>query len=124
MLQKVAERLKSILRETDTIARVGGDEFLLLMPEATGKKGGTRVAQKIIRAFQEPFIIGDQRIRSTVSMGIALYPTDGQDQDTLIMNADIAMYQAKEKGRNNFQYFQGRAHLRDLPGFKDPEISR
>lgn len=105
LLQAVAVRLNKILRGTDTIARMGGDEFLLLLPEAKTREATIAVARKVLAVFQKPFLIEAREIKITVSIGIAFYPTDGKDGDSLIKNADIAMYQAKDKGKNNFQFF-------------------
>jgi diguanylate cyclase (GGDEF)-like protein/PAS domain S-box-containing protein len=105
LLQVVGDRLNGILRKTDTVARMGGDEFLLLLPEITKTEDIDVVAQKILAAFQRPFLLGDHEVNTTTSIGIAIYPRDGKDADSLIKNADIAMYYAKEKGRNNYQYY-------------------
>jgi len=105
LLQVVGDRLNGILRKADTVARMGGDEFLLLLPEITKTEDIDVVAQKILAAFQKPFLLGDHEVNTTTSIGIAIYPSDGKDADSLIKNADIAMYYAKEKGRNNYQYY-------------------
>ena len=105
LLEAVGDRLKGILRKDDTVARMGGDEFLLLLPETTRTEDVAVVAQKILAAFQKPFLLDDHQIRTTTSIGIAIYPSDGKDTDTLIKNADIAMYRAKRCGRNNYQYY-------------------
>ncbi len=105
LLEVVGDRLKGILRKDDTVARMGGDEFLLLLPETTRTEDVAVVAQKILAAFQKPFLLDDHQIRTTTSIGIAIYPSDGKDTDTLIKNADIAMYRAKRCGRNNYQYY-------------------
>jgi len=105
LLQVVGDRLNGILRKTDTVARMGGDEFLLLLPEITKTEDINVVAQKILAVFRRPFLLGDHEVNTTTSIGIAIYPSDGKDTDSLIKNADIAMYYAKEKGRNNYQYY-------------------
>jgi len=103
LLQVVSKRLASLLRKGDTVARMGGDEFMLLLPEIAGGEGAAEVAQKILEAFREPFILDDHEIHVTTSIGIALYPEDGEDGDTLMKNADIAMYRAKDGGRDSYQ---------------------
>ena len=105
LLQAVGERLTSLLRKSDTVARVGGDEFILLVPDAARVQHATRVAVKILEAFREPFEFDDHKLHITTSIGIALYPDDGEDADTLMKNADIAMYRAKDQGRDNYQRY-------------------
>lgn len=78
---------------------------MLLLPETTKTEDVDVVAQKILAAFQKPFLFDDHEVNTTTSIGIAIYPSDGEDADTLIRNADIAMYRAKEKGRNNYQCY-------------------
>jgi diguanylate cyclase (GGDEF)-like protein/PAS domain S-box-containing protein len=103
LLQAVGERLTSLLRETDTVCRIGGDEFLVLLPAITRGNDGTKVADRLLGAIREPFHVGDAELRITTSLGIAMYPEDGDDADTLTRNADIAMYRAKQMGRDNYQ---------------------
>jgi diguanylate cyclase (GGDEF)-like protein/PAS domain S-box-containing protein len=105
LLRVVGERLKGLLRTSDTIARIGGDEFLLLLLEITQKKNVTTIAQKILESIRKPFTVDDHEIMITTSIGIAIFPDDGDDADTLMKSADLAMYRAKEKGRDNFQYY-------------------
>ncbi len=105
LLQRVGNRMTGLLRKEDTIARMGGDEFLLLLPEIQKLEDATTIAQKIIEAFQAPFFIDNRKLRATTSIGIALYPNDSEDPDALIKNADIAMYRAKASGRDNYQLF-------------------
>jgi diguanylate cyclase (GGDEF)-like protein/PAS domain S-box-containing protein len=105
LLKSVALRLKKCMREDDTIARLGGDEFTLLMPEIDKSESAAKVAQKIIEEILQPFHIGDHELYISTSIGIALYPSDGEDADTLLKNADTAMYLAKERGRNNYQFY-------------------
>jgi diguanylate cyclase (GGDEF)-like protein len=102
LLQFAAQRLYDCLRETDTMARQGGDEFVVLMDELTDREPITRVSQRILDAVAEPFVIDEQEIHITASIGISVYPEDGR---TLLRNADIAMYRAKEKGKNNYQFY-------------------
>jgi len=113
LLQAVAERLTSLLRRSDTVARIGGDEYMLLLPEITGMKDTAKVAPKILEAIREPFMIDGHELHVTTSIGIAIYPNDGEDADTLMKSADIAMYSAKHQGRDNYQRFrQGRKRWR------------
>ncbi|MFZ2492617.1 MAG: EAL domain-containing protein, partial [Thermoanaerobaculia bacterium] len=105
LLQQVASRLTATVREEDIIARIGGDEFLILLPELTRGRDAAVVAEKILAAVRDPVVIDSRGLRVTVSMGISVYPDDGSDVPTLIKNADAAMYHAKERGRNNYQFF-------------------
>jgi diguanylate cyclase (GGDEF)-like protein len=105
LLQKVAERLIETVRDGDTVARLGGDEFILILNDQTGQEVIYRAMQRIISRIAEPIDVGGQELMVTCSAGISLYPQDGPDVDTLLKNADAAMYRAKEKGRNNFQFY-------------------
>jgi diguanylate cyclase (GGDEF)-like protein len=105
LLKQVASRLKGCLRDTDAVARLGGDEFVVLLTELTEEKYAATVAQKIITMIADPFVLLGQEFRVTASIGISTYPTDGLDEQTLTKNADIAMYQAKEDGKNQFQFY-------------------
>jgi diguanylate cyclase (GGDEF)-like protein/PAS domain S-box-containing protein len=105
LLQSVGNRLRGRLRKSDTVARMGGDEFMLLLPEINQKEDVELIAGKIVDSFQRAFILVNREVKITTSIGIAIYPEDGLDFDTLKKNADIAMYKAKEKGRNNFQSY-------------------
>jgi diguanylate cyclase (GGDEF)-like protein len=103
LLQSVGNRLRGRLRKSDTVARMGGDEFMLLLPEINQKEDAELTAVKIIESFERSFVLGNHEVKVTTSVGIAVYPENGLDFETLKKNADIAMYKAKEKGRNNFQ---------------------
>jgi len=105
LLHAVGARLAGTLRQSDTIARMGGDEFMLLLPEIKRIEDGCKIAQKILNAFQDSFSVGGHEINVTTSIGVAVYPHNGTDADTLVKNADIAMYRAKERGRNNYQCY-------------------
>ncbi len=108
LLQVVGQRLLGLLRKSDTVARMGGDEFTLLLPEIAQAEDATQIAHKILGAFRKPFEFNDHEVRITTSIGIAIYPDDGEDADTLIKNADIAMYRAKDQGRDNYQRYSGK----------------
>jgi len=105
LLQLVAERLKICVRNTDTVCRQGGDEFVILLTEIEQTQDAASVAEKLLAAFAEPCLIGGQELHVTLSIGISIYPDDGQDADEVMKNADTAMYHAKANGRNNYQFF-------------------
>jgi diguanylate cyclase (GGDEF)-like protein len=105
LLQEVAVRLRGCVRDSDTVARLGGDEFVVLLPELGRGEDAALVAEKILAVVARPFTLMGQEFRVTVSIGISSYPEDGRDEQTLTKNADIAMYQAKEGGKNNFQFY-------------------
>jgi diguanylate cyclase (GGDEF)-like protein len=102
-LVKISEDLVRIVRKSDTVSRFGGDEFLILVNNMTSENDIYMIVDKIINLFSKPFLINGQELYITASAGIAMYPEDGTDADTLIRNADIAMYRAKEKGRNRYE---------------------
>ncbi len=105
LLKGVAKRLSDCLRESDTVSRLGGDEFTILLPGLSYKEDAAKVAQKIINALQQPWLLGGHEFHITTSIGIALYPNDGEDADTLLKHADTAMYRAKEQGGNDYQLY-------------------
>jgi diguanylate cyclase (GGDEF)-like protein/PAS domain S-box-containing protein len=105
LLQQVTRRLTACLRETDLIARWGGDEFTLILPCLKTADDAARIAQHISTALKPAFYLHDQELYITSSMGISLYPFNGSDGDTLLKNADAALYRAKEQGRNNYQFY-------------------
>ncbi len=105
LLCLVAERLRGCVRETDTVARLGGDEFTILVAGIVAEEDAAKVAQKILEALRLPFRVGERELFVTASMGVALYPTDGEEADTLVRNADTAMYRAKDQGRDNAQLY-------------------
>ncbi|HEY3055473.1 MAG TPA: EAL domain-containing protein [Thermoanaerobaculia bacterium] len=114
LLQAVAARVQSCVRDSDTVARLGGDEFTLLLPSLGRSEDAALVAQKIIEAVRYPFHIEGREFFITTSSGISLYPEDGADAATLIKNADTAMYQAKESGRDNYQLFNAFVNAKAL----------
>ncbi|MCL2917033.1 EAL domain-containing protein [Shewanella litorisediminis] len=105
LLKAVANRLQNCVREGDTVARLGGDEFTIILEGVAKTKAATVIAEKLIRAFQTPFILEDQALNISPSIGISLYPMDASDSTSLVKYADTAMYHAKSLGRNNFQFY-------------------
>ena len=112
LLQDVARRLRHHLRESDTVARLGGDEFVVLVEDCADPRELNAIAQNILNAVGRPYTLSGQEYHVTGSIGISTYPADGQDPAALLKNADIAMYLAKDRGKNNFQFYspQQNAH--------------
>ena len=106
LLKSVAERISQALRETDTVARFGGDEFVLIVPNIEVIGDAMQVVQRVMDRFQEPFFIDTHHLVVTMSIGVAIYPNDGTDYKTLLKSADIAMYQAKQAGRAQYQRYK------------------
>ena len=104
-LHRLATQLTQIIRIEDTVSRMGGDEFTILLTQLSSEADAASIANKILALFKTPFDLGGHNIHLGASIGIALYPNDGDNTDTLIRNADTAMYHAKERGRNNYQFF-------------------
>ena len=105
LLQSVVERLHKCVRDGDVISRWGGDEFTLLLSQINHRQDATLVASRILEILQSPFELNGHRLRITSSIGIAVYPDDGEDAETLLKNADVALYHAKYEGRNNYQHY-------------------
>ena len=105
LLKAVAERIRRCVREGDTVARFGGDEFTLLVPRIDAVEDAAKIAQKIIETLKIPFFIHDRELFVTTSIGISVFPSDGHDPETLVRNADAAMYRAKDQGRDNYQLY-------------------
>jgi diguanylate cyclase (GGDEF)-like protein/PAS domain S-box-containing protein len=114
LLQQVAQRIAGCLKRSDTISRWGGDEFTLLLPHLHSAEDITRVAQRILNTLEAPFKFGQQELHVTASIGIALAPYDGEDAETLLKNADIAMYRAKQGGKNCFQLYASEMNIQAL----------
>jgi diguanylate cyclase (GGDEF)-like protein len=114
LLQEVAVRLQSCLRKSDTVARLGGDEFVVVLPDITNEEYPAVVARKIIAAVARPYLLSGQDFRVTASVGVSVFPDAGEDEQTLTKNADIAMYKAKEEGKNNFQIYSTELHSESL----------
>ncbi len=116
LLQAVADRMQECLREGDSVARLGGDEFVVCLPELDGNGSAAMVAEKIQRVLAEPLAIGGHMLQIGSSIGISMYPNDGDSADALIKAADAAMYDAKSKGRSNYQFYtpklNAKAHQR------------
>ncbi|MDF1510072.1 sensor domain-containing diguanylate cyclase [Robertmurraya sp. DFI.2.37] len=112
LLKEVAIRLKNSVRDEDFIARLGGDEFIILFEE-TKREDIQDIAQRVLTNVSFPYLLGDKQPKVTPSIGIAMYPEDGEDEETLLNNADKAMYYAKSKGKNNIQFYM--EEIRDLP---------
>ena len=105
LLQAVAQRLLGLLRKSDTVARMGGDEFLLILPEMNQQEDAILTAERILSALSTPFHLDSYEVRITTSIGIAFFPDDGEDVNSLIKKADISMYKAKEKGGNVYHVY-------------------
>jgi diguanylate cyclase (GGDEF)-like protein len=105
LLKAVGERLVAVLRASDSVCRMGGDEFLLLLPEVEIAKDASRAAERILDIVREPFSLDGHNVQITTSIGFALYPDDGDDGDTLVERADVAMYRAKGAGRDNWKRY-------------------
>ena len=110
LIKAVAVRLLEAIRSTDTISRQGGDEFLIVLPALRDAEEAAEVMLKVMSSFQEPFNIESNELTASVSVGIAFYPDDGGDVEELLKHADIAMYQAKESGRNDYRFFDAKMH--------------
>jgi diguanylate cyclase (GGDEF)-like protein/PAS domain S-box-containing protein len=105
LLKQVAALLAGCLRDGDTLARLGGDEFIVLLEDVDGERGARTVADKLMRLFERPVLVSGYELFVTGSVGISLYPQDAQDLNMLVRNADVAMYQAKARGRNGYRFY-------------------
>ncbi|MGM0593843.1 MAG: EAL domain-containing protein [Pseudomonadota bacterium] len=114
LLRTVTERLLEAVREDDTVARMGGDEFVILLTDASSVDAIVQVARRIIERMTQPVPLGEQELVVTCSLGISFYPDDGHEIDTLIQNADTAMYRAKEAGRNSYQLYSPSMNVHSL----------
>jgi diguanylate cyclase (GGDEF)-like protein len=114
LLKEVARRLQESVRESDVVARLGGDEFVILLPEVSSGSQISPIANKILAAVGSPYTLAGQEFRITISIGISLFPEDGEDEETLMKHADVAMYHAKEQGKNNFQFYSEKLNIDSL----------
>jgi diguanylate cyclase (GGDEF)-like protein len=114
LLKSIAKRLQACVRRSDTVCRQGGDEFVVLLNEVENVPDAVVMAEKIIEAMIQPHFVSSHQLNVTFSIGISLYPDDGKDLETVARNADAAMYQAKEKGRNTYQIFTKEMDVRAL----------
>ena len=114
LLKAVADRLKNLLRETDTLARMGGDEFMYILPEVKSSEDVNKIAEKVLDAIRKPFLLDGHPHIITGSCGTAIYPIDGKDAETLMKNADLAMYVAKDKGRDKHLHFTSEMSVKNL----------
>lgn len=118
LLQQAARRLTACVRETDTVARLGGDEFTVILPDLHNAHNTELVARKMLQCLAEPFIIDGAEMLVTGSLGITVFPDDGEDAETLLKNADTAMYKGKEDGRNTFRFFTAKMNAEALEYLK------
>jgi len=114
LLKEVAKRLKSVARKSDTVARLGGDEFVFLLESLSDVKDAARTAQRAIDCFSKPFKLQEHTLHMSTSIGISIYPDDGQDDKTLLKNADISMYHAKKKGPASYAYYSNKMNNTSL----------
>jgi diguanylate cyclase (GGDEF)-like protein/PAS domain S-box-containing protein len=112
MLQSVARRLSTCVRSSDTVGRQGGDEFVVLLQEMSHAQDAAITAVKILETLRAPYYINEHELHITASIGIVTYPDDGTDVETLMRKADLAMYSAKESGRDSFQFFEAEMNVR------------
>jgi len=118
LLQTVANRLRNCLRDSDTLARVGGDEFNLLVPEISGRVDAIRLVEKVITNLKDPIFIDGVEVFVSFSIGIAIFPDDGESMDSLIKHADIAMYHVKRHGKDGYEFF-----VNEMKGSADQHLS-
>ncbi len=114
LLRNVSERMSKVLRDGDIIARMGGDEFTVILKNIKSSDEVVAVAQRVLDALAKPFQIGGHELFISASIGVSIYPADGSDVESLVKNADTAMYRAKELGRNNFQFYAEALHSRAI----------
>jgi diguanylate cyclase (GGDEF)-like protein/PAS domain S-box-containing protein len=112
LLQSIAERLEGCVRASDTVSRQGGDEFVVLLSEVLHSEDAAITAGRMLQAVAEPHFIDQHELHVTTSIGVSVYPDDGSDAETLVKNADTAMYQAKENGRQSYQFFKPEMNVR------------
>lgn len=118
LLIQMSARIREGLRDGDTLARLGGDEFAVILPDIQDSQGASGAARRIIQNLAKPFTLDRHEVVVTASIGVTLFPMDGRDKDLLLQYADIAMYHAKEAGRNNFQFYTAEMNVRALERLK------
>jgi len=124
LLRQIAVRLSDLVRKDDTLARLGGDEFIMIIPDLDKDEYSVNVAAKILKSFKEPFPIAEYKVTMTPSIGISIYPSDGKNVDELLRNADLAMYQAKAHGGNQFRFYTKELNKQTNQRFKiEAELS-
>lgn len=114
LLKEVSQRLRDALRESDIVARLGGDEFVVILPVIKNAEECLTVARKIIQTVARPYQLAGQNFSVTASIGISVFPNDGRDEETLTKHADIAMYKAKQEGKNTFQLYSSNLHAESI----------
>jgi len=105
LLKQAARRIKALLRKNDTVARLGGDEFVILLDRLERPEDASLVARKVLSTLKQPFNLANRELYVGVSIGISIFPQDGEESDTLVKNADVSMYRAKQQGKNHFQFY-------------------
>lgn len=111
LLKEVAERLKNSIRGSDTVSRISGDEFNIMLSDITSADDAAVISRNILSAFQKPYTVAGHKLHVTTSIGISIYPDDSEDIETLLKYADIAMYHAKEHGRNIYQFYSAEINI-------------
>jgi len=114
LLQNVAHAIEGEVRKADTVARLGGDEFVILMDAIEGPATAAHLAERLCGLISQPFEVGDRELRLTASIGVSLFPEDGDSMDSLLSNADLAMYRAKDRGRNTYRFFESEMNTRAM----------
>jgi len=115
LLQLVAERLKDCIRKSDNVARMGGDEFAIVLADIKALEDASETAQRIVNGMSRPFMVNEHELSISASVGISLFPTDGEEIDTLIKKADATMYKVKEEGKNNYQFYNSSSITHSFP---------
>jgi diguanylate cyclase (GGDEF)-like protein len=115
LLQSTAKRLQACVRHSDTVSRYGGDEFVVVLSEIEAAQDAARAAEKLLKAMAAPHLIGEHRLDITLSIGISIYPDDGDEVEAVLTNADTAMYYAKRDGRNNYKRFTPEMNVTSNP---------
>jgi diguanylate cyclase (GGDEF)-like protein/PAS domain S-box-containing protein len=118
LLRETASRLRKLLRKADSIGRIGGDEFNIVLADITRVEDVADIAGKLVEGFRQPFLISGRELRITMSAGIALFPDDGRDIDSVLRAADMAMYHAKQRGRNQYEFYNTSINLASLERLK------